>query len=60
LHFFIIINATPEKSRNGIIAVFFMGYDNPCINYYLYLSAVKPNGVSFYRKGRDRCSVADG
>ncbi|WET92500.1 DNA-3-methyladenine glycosylase I, partial [Klebsiella quasipneumoniae] len=47
MHFFIIINATPEKSRIGIIAVFFWGIRFPCINYYLYLSVVKP-GVHFF------------
>ncbi len=47
LHFFIIINATPEKSRIGNIAVFLVGIRFPCINYYLYLSAVKA-GVHFF------------
>ncbi|MGP4875186.1 DNA-3-methyladenine glycosylase I, partial [Klebsiella pneumoniae] len=47
MHFFIIINATPEKSRIGNIAVFLVGIRFPCINYYLYLSAVKA-GVHFF------------
>ncbi len=47
LHFLLSFNATPERSRIGNIAVFLVGIRFPCINYYLYLSAVKA-GVHFF------------
>jgi hypothetical protein len=35
LHFFIIINATPEKSQTGIIAVFLWDGSLNTLNYVL-------------------------
>jgi DNA-3-methyladenine glycosylase I len=47
LHFFIIINATPEKSRIGIIAVFFWGYDFPVLTI-IFIFQSSSRGVHFF------------